>query len=232
MQPAAGWWAARLAAALLAAALLWPLRNPALLLAGAVAGFGLPNRLAAVLRRRRIRRIRGALAHALPLLGRVAEAEPVPYKALERAAARLGAPLGPELNRALGEHRAGVPLDAALRRMAERLEDDFYLHQLAGFTATVLRQGGSLAGPVEKLTVRFRQAEELRAEASAELFGYGWLTGGLFLFSLFPLPLSLMTGGPHWAYVTGTGAGQALLAWVVWSGMTVAALPGWLMPDE
>lgn len=233
MTPPQPWlWGLRLAAATLGALLLWPLHNPAVALAGAAAGGALPGRLAAGLRRRRSRRLRQALALALPQLARLAAAEPVPYRVLAQAAPRLGAPLGPELERALAEHRAGVPLDEALRRLARRLDDDFYLHQLAGFTATALRQGGTLTDPLERLTARLRQAEELRAEARAELFGYGWLVAGLYAFSLAPLPLSALSGGPHLTYVTTATAGQWLLAWVVWSGLAVAALPGWLAPDE
>ncbi len=225
-------WAFRVLGAALGAALLWPLHNSLVILAGAVTGLTLPDRVAHLVRRHRQRRLRTALGQALPLLARLAAAEPVPYRALEQAAIHLPAPLGGDLERALNEHRTGMPLDIALHRLATRRGDDFYLHQFAAFTGTVLRQGGGLAGPMEKLTTRLRQDEELRAEAGADLFGFGGLIVGLFCFSFVPLPLSLVSGGPHWTYVTETAGGRMLLSWVVWSGLIVTALPGWLIEHD
>lgn len=227
----AGAWCLKLAGAAAGAALLWPLGNPAVALAGATVGFCLPGRLAAAARRRRARRRRQALAVALPLLARMAAVHRAPYAALAAAAPALPPPLGPGLEQALARHRAGVPLGEALAAMAEEYDGDFYLHQLAGLVAVCQRQGGDLAAALDRLAQRLRQAEELRAEAAAELFGYGALAASLFAFSLAPAVLSAFTGGPQWPYLTGTATGRWLLAWAVWSGLAVAALPAWLAGD-
>lgn len=225
-------WLGRAVSASCGAALVAPLGNPLVTLAGAAAGLALPARLAHWSRLRARRRLRAALGPALTMLARLAEAHPHPYRVLQEAAPRVPAPLGPELNRALAEHRAGVALDDALRRVAHRLDEDFYLHQVADLTGIAIRQGGGLAAPLTRLLDRFWQAQELEAEAAVELFGYGWLTLGLFLFSLLPLPLALAAGGPQADYLLHSPGGQRLLAWVVWSGMAVAALPGWLSSSD
>ena len=182
--------------------------------------------------RARGRAIAAATEPALVQIARLCEVRHHPFLALTDAVPMLGGPLQPEFERALAETQAGLPLPEALRQMAVRCGDDFYLHQLAELVAIHIRAGGDLAGSLSRLAGRLRTMAELQAEESAELFGYRWLTRILYAAALLPLAHWGLTGSPSFQLFVAEPVGRGVLVWVVLSGLAIASLPYWLAIDE
>jgi Flp pilus assembly protein TadB len=180
----------------------------------------------------RTRRINAAVGPALVQIGKLAEVRGHPFLALSDALPVLEPSLRHEFTLALAETQAGEPLPDALRRLAHRCCDNFYLHQLAELVATNIRDGANLSHSLRRLVSRLRQSEELRAEEGVELFGYRWLTSLLLLFGLAPIPWWALTRAPALAIFIEEPLARWLLLWVVLSGVAIMSLPYWLAIDE
>lgn len=192
----------------------------------------IPHRAARGLGALRARRLNSQVEPALIQIGKLADVRGHPYLALSDAAEVLPQPLKRELERALAEAQSGDPLPDALRRMAQRCCDNFYLHQLAELVAINIRDGASLGQNLHRLVGRLRLAEELKAEEAVELFGYRWLTSLLLAIGLAPLPWWALTGSKSLDVFAQEPLARLLLTWVVLSGVAVASLPYWLAIDE
>lgn len=214
------------------AALTLPFHNRLLMLIAAAA-FGItPYQLVRTRIQQRARAVHTAVEPALIQIAKLCEVRHHPFLALSDALPMLEQPLQAELGEALQQTQAGLPLPDALRQMAHRCCDNFYLHQLAELVAINIRTGGDLAGSLQRLANRLRTMEELRAEEAAELFGYKWLTRLLFGAALLPLPYWALTGSRSLDLFVTDPVAQALLVWVVLSGLAIASLPYWLAIED
>jgi hypothetical protein len=214
------------------AAIAWPLQNRILLVVGALLGASVPWQLLQRAARRRGRAYQAAVEAALVQIARACEVRHHPLPALYDVAGQVAPPLRAELEAALDQVWSGMDLSDALRLMAARCCDNFYLHQLAELVAITTRQGGDLAAALYPLIARLRTAEELRAEQAAELFGYKTLTRLLWAASLAPLPYWALTGAPAWDLFVQVPAARAVLVWAVLSGLAIVLLPYWLALEE
>jgi len=176
----------------LGALVAWPLGSgPLQALVGAACA-GLPLLTVRVPVRRRTRQIQAAVAPALNHIARLCEVRRDPHLALADALPLLAPPLKGELALALTQARADVPLPEALRHMAARCDNNFYLHQLADLVALCLRDGGGdLSAGLDRLLARFRSLEGVRARQQRRLIARAWLTG---LLAMAPL-----LGLTYWA---------------------------------
>ncbi|HYG56721.1 MAG TPA: type II secretion system F family protein [Symbiobacteriaceae bacterium] len=209
-----------------------PFQNRPLMLIGAVTLGALPLQFVRSRIRQRGRIITRAAEPALVAIARLCEVRRHPFLAITDALPMLQPPLRAEFELALSQTQAGLPLADALRMLAVRCCDNFYLHQLAELVAINIRQGGDLSGGLERLAARLRTMEELRAEELAELFGYRWLTRLLLAASVLPLPYWLLTGAPSLQVYLTEPLARGLLVWVVVSGLAIASLPYWLTIDD
>lgn len=216
----------------LGAVLASPFRSHLLMLISACAFGLLPYQLVRARIGRRSRVIQAAVEPALIQIAKLCEVRHHPFLALSDAAGMLDEPLRSEFLRALLETQAGIPLEDALRALAHRCCNNFYLHQLAELVALNVRAGGDLAGSLQRLASRLRTMEELKAEETAELFGYKWLTRLLFGAALAPLPYWALTGSGSLRVFTENAPARALLIWVVLSGLAIASLPYWLAIED
>jgi Flp pilus assembly protein TadB len=223
---------ASLALAALGALLGSQLRNPPLALISAVLCALLPYQVLRGRIRRRNRAIQTAAGPALAQIARLYAVRHHPFLALTDALAMVQPPLRAELELALLQAQAGLPLPEALRAMAARCADNFYLHQLAELVAVHVREGGDLAASLDRLSARLRTMEELRAEEAAELFGYGWLTRLLFIATLAPFPYWILTGSPALQVYRSEPVARWVLVWVVLTGLVIASLPYWLATED
>lgn len=212
--------------------LAWPFRSGILMAVSAGVLCLAPYRLVRARISLRNRAITAAVRPALIQIAKLCEVRHHPLLALTDAMPLLEPPLKAELALALADAEAGVPLPDALRGMAERCCNNFYLHQLAELVAVNIRSGGDLAGSLEGLAVRLRTIEELKAEETAELFGYKWLTRLLFVAALLPLAWWAVTGSGSLQIFIHQPVARLILIWVVLSGMAITALPYLLAIEE
>jgi hypothetical protein len=223
---------AMLTGAALGALIAWPFHSGVL---GAVsaASLGLiPYRLVRGRIRRRNQAISAAVQPALVQIAKLSEVRHHPFLALSDALPLLEEPLCSEFGRAVAETQAGLPLPDALRQVATRCGDNFYLHQLAELVAINIKTGGDLSTSLHRLTARMRTMEELKAEETAELFGYKWLTRALFAAALLPLPYWAVTHSESLQVYMEHPLARGILVWVVVSGLAIAALPYLLAIEE
>lgn len=213
-------------------ALVWPLQSEPVRIIAGLASASLP--LLAVRGRvaRRQREVMRAVEPALVLLARLCEVRSHPFLAIADALPMLEPPLRAEFERAVAEVHAGSPLPLALREVAGRLGDDFYLHQLAELVEINIRTGSDLPGSLTRLAERLRTLEEIQAEERAELLGYRWLTRLLFLGGLAPVIYWSATGSPSLDIFHSHPLAQALLVWALVSGLVIISLPYWLAVEE
>ncbi len=223
---------AMLAASAAGGLLACPFGSGLLVLVGVGVGGLVPYRLVRARIAHRGRAVQAAVEPALVQIAMLCEVRRHPYLALTDALPLLRPPLKAEMERALAEAQAGTPLPEALRSVAFRLGDNFYLHQLAELVAINIRSGGDLSGSLQRLAARLRTTEELRAEEAAELFGYKWLTRILVGAALAPVPYWAVTGSEALAIFREEPLAQAVLVWVVVSGLVIASLPYWLALEE
>lgn len=209
-----------------------PFQNRLLMLIAAVALGSAPYQWVRSRIRERSRAITRAAEPALVAIAKLCEVRRHPYLAIADALPLLQPPLKAEFELALSQTQAGLPLPEALRQLAGRCCDNFYLHQVAELVAINIRQGGDLSGALERLAARLRTMEELKAEEAAELFGYKWLTRLLLGASLLPLAFWAATDAPALAVFRSQPVAQGLLVWVVLSGLAIASLPYWLAIEE
>jgi Flp pilus assembly protein TadB len=214
------------------ALLTWPFHSLPVLMIGSVTFSLVPYQLVKMRLRQRNRAIQGAVEPLLVQLAKLCEVRHHPFLALSDALPMIQPPLRAEFEQAIAEARAGLPLPEALRQVAGRCADNFYLHQVAELVAITVVNGGDLAGGLQRLAGRLRSMAELQAEEAAELFGYKWLTRILFAAALLPLPYWALTGSQNLALFQTNGVAQALLVWVLLSGLAIATLPYWLAIDD
>lgn len=212
--------------------LAWPFQNQVLTLI-AVAACGLmPYQVVQSRIRARARAINRVAGPALVHIAKICEVRHHPFLALVDALPMLEQPLKAEFERAVMETQAGAPLPDALRDLAARNCDNFYLHQLAELVEINIHSGGDLADSLQRLTTRMRTMDELRAEESAELFGYTWLTRMLFVAALLPLPYWALTGSAHMQLFVERPLASGVLVWVVASGLAISSLPYWMAIED
>jgi len=212
--------------------LTWPFQNQ-LLSVLAVGTCGLiPYQVLRSRIRARARTINRVVGPALIHIAKICEVRQHPFLALVDALPMLEQPLKAEFERAVMETQAGAPLPDALRDVATRNCDNFYLHQLAELVEINIHSGGDLAESLQRLATRLRTVDELRAEESAELFDYSWLTRILFVAALLPLPYWALTGSAHLRLFIERPLASGLLVWVVASGLAIASLPYWMAIED
>jgi Flp pilus assembly protein TadB len=214
------------------AVLAYPLRSDLLMLLFFVLCGLAPYRVLQTIAAGRHRRISAAVGPALAQVSQLAAVRGHPLLAFADALPILPPALRGEFETALAEAQAGEPLPEALRRLAARCGDNFYLHQLAELISVSIRDGAPLSPSLARLVARQRVTEELKAEEAVELFGYRWLTGLLLAVSLAPLFWWAWRGSPAFAAFLAEPLGRWLLHWVVFSGFGIASLPYWLAIEE
>ncbi len=180
----------------------------------------------------RARGIAKAAEPAIVQIAKLCEVRGHPFLALCDALPMLEPPLKAEFDRVLAETQAGAHLPDALRELAVRCCNNFYLHQLAELVAIHIRQGGDLSGALLRLADRMRTMDELRAEETAELFGYKMLTRLLFVAGLAPLPYWALTKSPSLGFFLHNDGAQTLLLWALISGLAIASLPYWMAIED
>jgi len=212
--------------------LAWPFQNQVLSLIAMGACGLLPYQLVRAKIRARARQINRAVGPALVHIAKICEVRHHPFLALADSLPMLEQPLKAEFEQAVTETQAGARLPDSLRDLAIRNCDNFYLHQLAELIEINIRSGGDLTDSLQRLAGRLRTMDELRAEESAELFGYTWLTRILFIAALLPLPYWAITGSPHLQLFIEQPLASGLLVWVVSSGLAIASLPYWMATSD
>ncbi|HWI63702.1 MAG TPA: type II secretion system F family protein, partial [Symbiobacteriaceae bacterium] len=219
-------------AAALGVLLTLPFATKPLMLIGAAAFGLLPLQAVRARAKRRARLIHAAVEPALVQIARLCEVRRHPFLALIDALPLLQQPLKGEFEQAVSQCQAGMPLPEALRALAARCGSDFYLHQLAELVAINIKEGGDLSGGLERLATRLRTMEELRAEETAELFGYKWLTRILVAISILPLPYWALTRSASFQFYLTHPLAKVLLVWVALSGLIIASLPYWMAIED
>ncbi|HYF92696.1 MAG TPA: type II secretion system F family protein [Symbiobacteriaceae bacterium] len=181
---------------------------------------------------RRARAVRAAVEPALVHIALGWAIRRHPLLAITEALPLLAPPLRAEFELAVSQCRGGLPLPEALQELASRCAGDFYLHQLAELVANNLREGGDLGAELERLAARLRTMAELRAEETAKLSGYKWLTRILFAVSLAPLPYWAATRSAQLQFYAQHSLGKVIVLWVVVSGLISASLPYWQVVED
>jgi tight adherence protein B len=141
--------------------------RPALSLAFAgVAALSAPVLVVQLAQSRHQRRFLDSFPDALDLIVRAVRAGLPVLEAIELGARELGAPVGVEFERVLGEIRIGVEMEDALQHAADRIRvPDFRF-----FVVSLLlhrQTGGSIAQTLAKLSAIIRQRRALRLKARA-----------------------------------------------------------------
>jgi tight adherence protein B len=155
---------------------------------GAVAGVSLPTLWLHRMRSVRIRRFEEQFPEALDLLSRAMRAGHAFQTALGTAADELSAPVGIELRKVFDQQNFGLPLNDALKELAERiplLDVKFFVTAIA-----IQREsGGNLAEILDNLAhvvrERFKVQRQVRTHTA-----HGRFTG----FVLLALPAALAVG--------------------------------------
>jgi tight adherence protein B len=130
------------------------------------AGLGAPALLVRYAQNRYQRRFLDLFPDALELIVRAVRAGLPVLEAMETTAYEIGAPVGKEFERMLGEIQIGVELEDALQHAADRIRvPDFRF-----FVVSILLQrhtGGGIAEILSGLSVTIRQRKQLRSKARA-----------------------------------------------------------------
>lgn len=172
-----------------------------------------------------------AVGPALLQLAKLADVRGHPLLALTDALPSIRQPLRAEVERALADYRANLPLADALRAAAERLGNNHYLRQLAELTELSIQNGTSYSQSLHRLVARYQLMEELKAEEQTHMHGYKLLTWALYLGSLAPLPYWLLRDATAIAAYTQPLA-QFMVLWAFLSGLGIVLLPVLFATEE
>ena len=151
---------------------------------------------------RRLAQVRRMLPLYLDFIAMAVEAGLNLSGALTQAVAKgPGGPLADEFSRVLRDIRAGLSRADALRRMAERVEDE----GVSGFVSAVVqaeRSGASIGGTLhlmadQRRTERFLAAEKQAMEAPVKLVGplVAFIFPVTFIILGFPIVMKFLQGG-------------------------------------
>lgn len=141
----------------------------------AVAGFFSPALAVRWYRRRRVRRFEGQLGEALQQMAAALRAGLTLQQAIDQVGRDGDPPLRHEFGLLAREARLGVPLDAALAALAERVRSDD-LQLLATSTGIARQLGGNLAEMFEGIAATIRERFRLEGRIAA-LTSQGKLQG-------------------------------------------------------
>lgn len=157
------------------------------LLAGA-AGAALPLLYVLRLRRRRLKAFEALFPDCLEFISRSMRAGHAFSVSLEMICREFQEPLAGEFKRTFEEHNLGLPLDAALQKLARRVP----LLDVHFFVSAVMlqkRTGGNLAEILDKLAYVIRERFKLRGRIQA-VSAHGRMTG--LALSLIPAAVAVM----------------------------------------
>lgn len=217
---------------LLAYALTLQLRNSALSAASLAAGL-LPYAILRSIFRARARKINRAWGTALVQLQKLAVVYPQPLPLLRQALPMLPEILRREIELALADHRANVPLVEALHQAADRLAGSFYAHQLAELSGLTIREGANLADGLSQLVTRYQtQAEIFSAQRVrvGQTMNFAW---GVAALGLGGTLLYLAAARPDYLdYFIQYRGPAGILAWAVISTVALLLLPTLLRVDD
>jgi len=197
-------------------------RSPVMALLLALIGAALPPLLLRAGEGTRRRRFDGQLPDALTLMVSALRSGFSLARAAQVVAEEMAAPASEEFALALAGVSLGMPMAAALARMAERV-GSADLGLIVTAVATQQQTGGNLAEILARIADTIRERVRTQGEIRA-LTAEGRLSS-LILTLLPPVLALLMTlRNPHYfAPLTGTPLGQALIAGAV-AGQVVGAL--------
>lgn len=181
--------------------LTWQVAPPALAtfaVAGGLLAGSLP--LLYVLRKRkaRLKRFEEQFPESLEFVSRSMRAGHALSVSLEMLHREFQEPLAGEFRRTFDEHNLGLPLDAALEKLAKRVP----LMDVQFFVSAVLlqkRTGGNLAELLDKLAYLIRERFKLRGRIRA-VSAHGRMTGAAL--SAIPVAVALMMFFVNRDYVT------------------------------
>ncbi|MBO1016688.1 type II secretion system F family protein [Achromobacter sp. SD115] len=175
-------WAGAVACATVAAALAFAGTGSGLVAAMAAAlASRLPGTLVNALRRQRARRFEQQLPMALLMLASALRAGVALTTGLRHVVEQSGAPLAQEFGLMLREQRMGVPWDAALEHLSDRMPADSTALVVAAMRIAA-QTGGNLAEALESIAQTLRARLQLQAKLLA-LTSQGrlqaWIVGAL-----------------------------------------------------
>ncbi|WP_088155331.1 type II secretion system F family protein [Achromobacter xylosoxidans] len=175
-------WAGAVACAAMAAGLAFAATGSGLVAALAAAfASRLPRALVNALRRRRARRFEQQLPMALLMLSSALRAGVALTTGLRHVVEQSGAPLAQEFGLMLREQRMGVPWDAALENLRDRMPADSTALVVAAMRIAA-QTGGNLAEALESIAQTLRARLQLQAKLLA-LTSQGrlqaWIVGAL-----------------------------------------------------
>ncbi|HEY9275210.1 type II secretion system F family protein [Achromobacter sp.] len=175
-------WAGAVACAALAAILAFSATGSSLVAAMAAAlASRLPRAFVNALRRRRARRFEQQLPMALLMLAAALRAGVALTTGLRHVVEQSGAPLAQEFGLMLREQRMGVPWDAALENLRNRMPADSTALVVAAMRIAA-QTGGNLAEALESIAQTLRARVQLQAKLQA-LTSQGrlqaWIVGAL-----------------------------------------------------
>lgn len=155
---------------------------------GAVVLGSLPHLYLSRRRSKRLDQFEEQLPEALDFLGRAMRAGHAFSISLEMLSDESPAPLGLEFRKVFNEQNLGLPIETALKNLAERIP----LLDVRFFVSAVLLQretGGNLAEILSKLAHVIRERFKLKGQVKAAS-AHGRITGGI----LTAMPVVLMLG--------------------------------------
>lgn len=176
---------------------LWlrPLAVPWLsALAGALAGGAAPYLMVLRQRKRRLAAFEEQFPEALDFLARAMRAGHAFSISLEMLADESSPPLSVEIRKVFNEHNLGLPIDVALKNLAQRVP----LLDVKFFVSAVLLQretGGNLAEVLTKLARIIRERFQLKGQVRAAS-AHGRVTGAVLTIMPIVLMLGLMVVAP------------------------------------
>lgn len=164
-------------------------------------------------------------------LAKLADVRGHPYLTLVDAAASMRQPLRQEMERALRDYQANLPLADALRAATVRLGNNHYLRQLAELTDLSVHNGTSYSQSLHRLLNRYQLLEELKAEEQTHMHGYRLLTWCLYIGSLLPVPYWLLRD-PNALTAFTQPVAKAMMLWAFLSGLGIVLLPAFFSAEE
>ncbi len=188
---------------------LAPLYREAAPVAGILAG-SLPAVYVARKRAARLRRFEAQFPEALEFLSRAMRAGHAFSVSLEMIHAEFQEPVAGEFKRAFDEQNLGMPLEAALAKMGERVPS-MDVHFFVSAVLLQKRTGGNLAELLEKLAYLIRERFKLRGRIRA-VSAHGRMTGTVL--SCIPIVVGLMMCwvNPGYAeFFAGDETGKAMI---------------------
>jgi len=147
----------------------------------ALAAAAVPHQIVACLRRRRIRRFEAQLPDFIQMLAGALRAGAGLHSALRQLAPQSPDPLAQELGLMLQQQRMGMPWDAALAGLRERMQGEGAALMVSALSIAA-RSGGALAQTLEGVsaTLRARLRTEGRIDAlTSQGRLQAWLMSGM-----------------------------------------------------